>query len=195
MPVRGHLGAWAGLVAIWAITASLTWMLVVADKDVAGEGLLAVRIAAGVFLALAGPFALIATWGLLTAGNRTPQWRVDEEGIALWTFRAHAEIPWRDVVGVGVGFKRPPALSSTVRLPQGHAVEVFVASDPAVSFPEALALVVDEDPPYDGLPRTRLRLLGAGDDMTDSLGAQVSHVHPEKWIGTYQRRWKRNPGA
>lgn len=83
-----------------------------------------------------------------------------------------------------------------VRPPQGHALEVFVRSDdPEAAYPRADRLLVSEEPPVAGLPDRRLRLVLSVDDPEEVVTQRLGSYAGERWIGAYQRAWRRVPGT
>jgi hypothetical protein len=170
-----------GLVAGVLMIAAFVFVGTRPGVPTAGRVLALVLGAAMVLLVVAG------LAGLLAGGNRRPRHRIDADGIALWSPRGHAEVPWSDVVAVGVGWKRSPVMTAAIK--ESFALEVFLGGDPDGP------LAVTEAPPRAGLPDRRLRLVLAEGDITDALREAVAPYAGDRWLGDYERAWQPLPGS
>ena len=170
-----------GLVAGALMIAAFGFVATRPGVPTAGRVLALVLGAAMVLLVVAG------LAGLLLGGNRRPRYRVDADGIALWSPHGHVEVPWSEVRAVGVGWKRSPAMTAAIR--ESFAIEVFLTSDAAGP------LAATEASPRPGLPDRRLRLVLAEGDVTDALGAAVAPYAGDRWLGDYERAWQPLPGT
>ena len=194
MPIRGHGLAYSAVAVVLALGLTACWTAVNPGQMVAmGEALTAGRIIIGVIGVVFVAIGVVGGYGLAVGGNRVPLYVIDPAGIRLWTRTGSAEVPWSQVIAVGVGWKRSPAPGRLVKFREGFVLEVFVA-DPGAGLPRAGRLWVTEDPPFPGLPGHRLRLPLVVSGAEDTVARLMLAVAPGRFLGSYQRRWHRMPG-
>ncbi|MFW6773811.1 hypothetical protein ACOACO_05975 [Nocardioides sp. CPCC 205120] len=171
VPLSRGRGAWIGLGVLLAVTA------------LTADDLRRKRAAGGdvgehwVALAALVVITLLAGAGLLLLGRRLPRYDVGPRGIALWSMRGEAEIPWEQVASVRLLHSRTRTWPHTRTL---REVEVVLAPD----------VLRRHHPRAGGLWRqdvdaARLRLDHPG--RAPGLGRSVEAVAPGRWQGEHER--------
>ena len=120
----------------------------------------------------------------------------DPHGIWWWEGDKRMVFPWPEIAAVGVGFMRSPSPTNLTRMKQGQALEIYPRGVPFEQrFPDLTRFRVSEEPPAEGLPPVRYRiLLPPLDGASGQVANAVRHFAPGLWLGEYQRTWHRIPG-
>lgn len=197
VPLQGHGLAYAGTAVVLGLGLLACWTALNPAQMVAmGGAVTAVRVIMGVIGVVFVAIGVVGGYGLAVGGNRVPLYAIDQFGVRLWTRTGAAEVPWDRVIAIGVGWKRSPAPGQLVKFREGFVLEVFVTDPhPGAGLPRAGRLWVTEDPPFPGLPPHRLRLPLVERGVEESVAQQVLAIAPDRFLGSYQRRWHRMPGS